>query len=138
MLAEVRRFIERGRTAERTGAADAALGWYDRALASLAEREPTIELADVLRWKGTVHRECGDTAAAERLYRESGDVAHRAGYALGNAHALNCLGTIAERRGELAEADTLYRQAGTVAERAGDLRLAAMVERNLGVVASMR
>src|SRR5258708_17900214 len=137
-LGEARRFIERGRTAERVGSAGEALGWYDRALASLMHSEPSNDLADVLRWKGTVHCECGDTAEADRLYRQSADIAHTVGYALGNAHALNCRGIVAERRGDLDLAEQLYREAEEAAGRAGDIRLSAMVERNLGVVASIR
>src|SRR5258708_19094720 len=137
-LGEARPFSERGRAAERIGSAGEALGWYDRALASLMHSEPSNDLADVLRWKGTVHRECGDTAEADRLYRQSAEIAHTVGYALGNAHALNCRAIVAECRGDLHLAEQLYRDAGDAAARAGDIRLAAMGERNLGGLACTR
>ncbi|HEY6219950.1 MAG TPA: tetratricopeptide repeat protein [Gemmatimonadaceae bacterium] len=136
--AETRDFVDRARRASIAGACDEAIGWYDRALLSLQQRTPTPELADVLRWKGTVHADCGDTSEADRLYRESGAAATACGYARGEAHALNCRATIAQRRGELAVAEALYHQASELAEDANDSRLNSMILRNLGIVASIR
>src|SRR3954469_3357560 len=136
--AETKDFVDRARRASLSGACDEAIGWYDRALLSLLKLGPSAELADVLRWKGTVHSECGDTSEADRLYRESGAVAVAATYARGEAHALNCRATIAQRRGELAVAESLYHQANDLASEANDVRLGAMILRNLGIVASIR
>ena len=136
--AETKDFIDRGKRASMAGACDEALGWYDRALLSLLKQGPSPELADVLRWKGTVHSDCGDTSEADRLYRESGAVAVAASYVRGEAHALNCRATIAQRRGELAIAEALYYQASDLATAAHDVRLVAMTLRNLGIVASIR
>lgn len=135
---EAQRFVERGRSAERTGAADEALGWYERALVTLTRHEPTPVLADVLRWKGTVHRECGDISEADRLYRQSVEIAATAGYAAGIAHALNCRGAAAQIRGDLDAAEELYREAQQRAMDADDLRLSAMARRNLGIIAGIR
>jgi tetratricopeptide (TPR) repeat protein len=136
--AETREFIDRARRAAIAGACDEAIGWYDRALISLSRQGPSADLADVLRWKGTVHAECGDTSEADRLYRESGAAATASGYARGEAHALNCRATIAQRRGEMAVAEALYYEASELADAAKDVRLSAMVLRNLGIVASIR
>jgi tetratricopeptide (TPR) repeat protein len=137
-VAEARRLAERGRTAARSGTPVEALGWFDRALAVL-HTEPAGEmLVDVLRWKGTAHRECGDTDAADRLYQESREVAERIGYLAGAAHAANCRGIVAQRRGELVDAERLYARASTLAEQAGEAALSVMVQRNLGIVASIR
>src|SRR5437773_415660 len=73
--AETKEFIDRGRRASIAGACDEAIGWYDRALLALVKQGPSADLADVLRWKGTVHSDCGDTSEADRLYRESSAVA---------------------------------------------------------------
>src|ERR1041384_6968010 len=82
-------FIERPRNTAAPGAADEALGWYERARIALAPHGPSADLADVIRWKGTVHSECGDTSEADRLYQESGLIAASAGYVKGGAHALH-------------------------------------------------
>jgi len=136
--AETVDFIDRARRASIAGACDEAIGWYDRALLSLNRQGPSADLADVLRWKGSVHADCGDTSEADRLYRESGAVATAVGYVRGEAHALNCRATVAQRRGEMAVAEALYYQAGELAELANDLRLSAMIIRNLGIIASIR
>jgi tetratricopeptide (TPR) repeat protein len=136
--AETKDFVDRARRASLNGACDEAIGWYDRALLTLTRNGASPDLADVLRWKGTVHAECGDTSEADRLYRESGAIAVSAGYTRGEAHALNCRATIAQRRGELAVAESLYHQANDLATAANDVRLCAMILRNLGIVASIR
>src|SRR3954466_11458185 len=136
--AETVDFIDRARRASIAGACDEAIGWYDRALLSLRRQEPSADLADVLRWKGSVHADCGDTSEADRLYRESGAVATAVGYVRGEAHALNCRATVAQRRGEMAVAEALYYQAGELADLANDHRLSAMILRNLGIIASIR
>lgn len=136
--AEASTFIERARRAAATGACDEALGWYDRARLLLVGRGPNPELADVVRWKGSVHADCGDTSEADRLYQESGNIASAVGYVRGEAHALNCRASIAHRRGELVVAEAMYHSAAELAAKARDARLAAMIIRNMGIVASMR
>src|SRR3954462_3201311 len=84
--AETKDFVDRARRASLNGACDEAMGWYDRALLTLTRGGPSPDLADVLRWKGSVHADCGDTSEADRLYRESGAVAVAARYTRGEAH----------------------------------------------------
>jgi tetratricopeptide (TPR) repeat protein len=136
--AETKDFIDRARRASLAGACDEAIGWYDRALLALVKAGPSPDLADVLRWKGSVHSDCGDTSEADRLYRQSGAVAVAAHYVRGEAHALNCRATIAQRRGELAVAESLYHQANELAKVANDVRLGSMILRNMGIIASTR
>jgi tetratricopeptide (TPR) repeat protein len=131
-------FIERARKSAASGAADEALGWYERARIALEPHGPSADLADVIRWKGSVHAECGDTSQADRLYQESGLIAAASGYVKGEAHALNCRATIAQRRGELMVAEAMYHRASELASKAKDPRLVAMIIRNLGIVASVR
>ena len=132
---EARAFVERGRACEQKAPAE-AIGWYDRALSMLAEWNETV--VDVIRWKGTAHRECGDTAEADRLYEQSAEIAREIGYRGGEAHAANCRAIIAQRRGSLAKAEQVYQEASDLAQLAGDVRLRAMVEHNLGVLAATR
>jgi len=139
--AEARRLADSGRTAEQRGTPRDALSWYDRALESLETGTATGSdplRADVLRWKGTVHRESGEHVQAELLYRQSSKVATSIGYSAGEAHAANCLAAIAQRRGDMVEAEARYNEAALLAVAAGDDRLAGMVQQNLGILASIR
>jgi len=135
-FAEARAFAERARSSERRAPAE-ALGWYDRALATLTG-EWSEMLVDVLRWKGTAHRDCGDTAEAERLYERSAEIAGEIGYRAGQAHVTNCRAIIVHRRGDLIAAQQLYLEARELARCADDARLMAMTERNLGSLAAVR
>jgi tetratricopeptide (TPR) repeat protein len=135
LRARAAQFIERARTAQRHGDADAALAHYDDALTLMEDEGDSPMAADALRWKGLVLRERGDTAAGYRFFNRSLAMAERLEYVNGQAHALNCLGTIAQRRGELKSAAQLYRQAAHHAEASADRRLLGMVELNQGVIA---
>src|SRR5947209_18921226 len=135
-FAEARTFANRGRACE-THAPATAIGWYDRALAVLSGGWSEL-VVDVLRWKGTAHRECGDTAEADRLYERSAEIAKEIRYRKGEAHAANCRAIIAQRRGDVLTAERLFQEANELAREAGDTELRAMVQRNLGVLASSR
>src|SRR5688500_1462665 len=96
----VREMIERARASERRGEGAKALGLYDDALSIFDADTRDPFLADILRWKGTLLRERGETEAAYRNYTLSLAQATRARARAGEAHALNCLGIIAQRRGD--------------------------------------
>src|SRR5687768_18089025 len=66
-----REMVQRARASERKGEAAKALGLYDDALAMFEGDSPDPFLADVLRWKGTLLRERGETEAAYRNYTQS-------------------------------------------------------------------
>ncbi|MFL5585304.1 MAG: hypothetical protein ACJ78K_10615, partial [Gemmatimonadaceae bacterium] len=68
---EARRLIDRARDAERHGDAAKALSLYDDAIALLDSENDLATLADTLRWKGTLHREQGETEAAFLCYAQS-------------------------------------------------------------------
>jgi len=137
LVPSAQRFMERARQAESSGTSTEALGWYERAVAAM-ESAPSAGLADLLRWKGTCHRECGETADAEKLYRRSAEVAANVGYALGEAHAANCLAIVAQRRGDLNRAEVLFGEAMRRALIAEDEPLQAMIEHNLAILSSIR
>ncbi len=132
-----RHMIELARTAERREENDKALGLFDDALAELGEHCTDAFVADVLRWKGTLLRERGETEAAFRCYTASLERARSTGSVSHEAHALNCLGTISQRRCEHKETERLYAEASELAVKAGDARLLGMIEQNRGVLASM-
>ena len=128
-------FIEKAKNQQRRGDPDGALAHYDDALSLMEDEGDSPMAADVLRWKGFVLRERGDTTVAFRFFNRSLAMAERLEYVNGVAHALNCLGTIAQRRGELKNAERLYNQAAHHAEASADKRLLGMVELNQGVIA---
>lgn len=131
-----RELVERARLAEKAGESAKALGFYDDALAAFGRGSTDPFLADVLRWKGTLLRERGETEAAYRCYTRSLDHAHFHRVPAAEAHALNCLAIISQRRGEKKEAERLYGQAAAMAERVGDTRLLGMIQQNRGVLAN--
>ena len=127
-----------GRAAEKRRALPEALLAYERARDLAAQLEPTPLLANVLRWMGSVHRDIGDPVRADECYLESLRVAEITGTTSGQAAALNCRAVIVQRRGDLDEAVALYRRAARLAAEAGEIRLAGMIEQNLGVLANIR
>lgn len=133
-----RRLVEQAREAERRGDAARSLGLYDDAIEALEREQNLAVLADVLRWKGTLHREQGETEAAYRCYAQSLIMAEKSNSVGATAHGYNCLAIIAQRRGNLTESENLYGQAANYAARAGDVRLMGMIEQNRGVLFNMR
>jgi tetratricopeptide (TPR) repeat protein len=108
----------------------------DRVIALLEPLGPIELLADVLRWKGTILRDCGDQARALDCYAQSLAVADATLYTLGRAHALNCFGTISQCRGDLNAASSFYHSAKTLAEGLHDRRLNGMIAQNLAITAA--
>jgi tetratricopeptide (TPR) repeat protein len=111
---------------------------YDHAIEALEHEQDAALLADALRWKGTLHREQGETEAAYRCYTQSLIHAEKCGSVSGRAHGFNCLAIIAQRRGNLLESEKLYTQASELAGKAGETRLLGMIEQNRGVLFNMR
>ena len=133
-----RELVEMARAAEQQEQPAKALGLYDDALSQFSSDSDDPFVADVLRWKGTLLRERGETEAAYRCYAQSMAKAALSGSPGRQAHALNCLGTIAQRRGDPKETERLYGKASKFAEEAGDSRLLGMIEQNRGVLANTR
>ena len=133
-----RALVEKARTAEQHEQNALALGLYDDALTELGPDCVDPFIADVLRWKGTLLRERGETEAAHRCYASSLEKATAQGWIGQQAHAINCLGIIAQRRGDQKETERFYADAAELAEKAGDARLLGMIEQNRGVLANTR
>ncbi|HEY4671236.1 MAG TPA: tetratricopeptide repeat protein, partial [Gemmatimonadaceae bacterium] len=130
--------VELAREAERLEENGKALSLYDDALSQFSAESIDPFLPEILRWKGTLLREKGETEGAFRAYSMSLEKARLIGSDAAQAHALNCLGTVAQRRCDLKETERLYAQASELAAKAGDARLLGMIEQNRGVLASMR
>jgi len=133
-----RSLVNLAREAEQRGDAVRSVRLYDDALALLAEETDLPLLADALRWKGTLHREQGETELAYRCYKQSLVHADTCGSLNAQAAGYNCLAIVAQRRGNLTESERLYAQASDLAAKAGDVRLLSMIEQNLGVLLNMR
>jgi tetratricopeptide (TPR) repeat protein len=131
-----RQLVAMARVAEQNEETAKAQSLYDDALAEFREDSLDPFLPEVLRWKGTLLRERGETEGAYRCYTKSLEKAILIGSEGATAHALNCLGTISQRRGDQKETERLYAQASEFAERARDARLLGMIEQNRGVLAS--
>ena len=70
-LKRARLLVEMARVAEQQEETAKALGLYDDALAEFSADSLDPFLPDVLRWKGTLLRERGETDAAFRCYTQS-------------------------------------------------------------------
>src|SRR2546423_8579421 len=88
-----RQLVELARAAEKWGKNDKALGLFDDALAVLGDNCIDPVTADVLRWKGTLLRERGETEAAFRCYSLSLEKARSCGSVAHQAPPINSLGT---------------------------------------------
>ncbi len=130
--------ISAAQEAERAGSWQRALDHYEAALRVLPREGTAREAARVLRWIGTVHRERGDLELAEEVYAASLAIADLNELTADRAAVWNCLAITAQYRGHGEEAERLYMRARDLAERAEDLRLLAMVDQNLGTLASIR
>jgi len=135
---QVRDLIARARDAERVGDMSRSLGLHDDAILILEREDDIMLLADVLRWKGTLLRERGETEAAYRCYTQSLTHAEHAQATGAKAHVYNCLAIVAQRRGNMGESEANYALAADFAARAGDARLLGMIEQNRGVLMNMR
>ena len=64
-----RSLVDRARESEQRGDTSMSLGLYEEAIEFLGDESDLALLADALRWKGTLHREQGETEAAYRCYK---------------------------------------------------------------------
>jgi HD-GYP domain-containing protein (c-di-GMP phosphodiesterase class II) len=130
--------IDDGKAAERAGEWDAALSWYERALARCGREGDAACAADLLRWVGTVRRVRGDLELATEAYDASLTIAELNGLRSPEAAALNCLAIAEQLRGNVDLAAGLYGRARHVAQLSGDRGVAIMIEQNMGALADVQ
>jgi putative nucleotidyltransferase with HDIG domain len=130
--------IDAARSAERAGDWDRALEHYEAAFTSAVSEGNARDIAELLRWIGTVHREKGDLDPAVDLYEASRAVAEANELPDQHASVLNCLAIVAQLRGQPDEAESLYAEARGLAVTVGDDRLMAMIDQNMGSLANIR
>ncbi|MEM7417939.1 MAG: HD domain-containing phosphohydrolase [Gemmatimonadota bacterium] len=130
-------FVERARAEERAGRLDEALECYEAALYRLRGAPNAAAASALMRWVGRLHELKGDLDAAADTYEAAQAVAVASTSLPDVAHVLNCRGILEFRRGRLDVAAELYEEARRLASEADEPRLMAMVDQNLGNVASV-
>lgn len=128
--------IEEARAAERVGALEDALRWYECAYRRVPGEGSAAQAAELLRRIGSVHRQRGELDLAMESYGASLAIAEASGLNDHIASALNSQGIVAQLRGKVDEAESLYDRARQLAGHAGDERLAAMIDQNHGTLAN--
>lgn len=130
--------VKAARMAERTGAWDTALEYYEAALTRVADSGTARNAAEILRWIGAVHTERGDLELAEETYEASLVIARLNDMPDQVAAVLNSQAAIAQFSGNPDRAQQLYLEAKSLAESAREPRMVAVVDQNLGMLANIR
>lgn len=130
--------IEEAHRAAAAGKRQLARQHYERALYLLRDVSESSASATILRRIGRTYLDDGDVLAGIDCLTAALAVAEACNDWREIAHTVNVMAISYWQRGMLEEAEQLYDQAGRMARVAGDDRLGAMVEQNLGVIASMR
>ncbi len=112
-----RGLVSRARDAERRGDTARSLGLYDDAIEALEREQDPALLADALRWKGTLHREQGETEAVRLL----GMIEQNRG-------------VLFNMRGNFVAAEARYANSLGAFERANDDEAVSWVLNNLGML----
>jgi putative nucleotidyltransferase with HDIG domain len=130
--------IEEAHRAAAAGKRDLARQRYESALYLLRDPSEGVASATILRRVGRTYLDDGDVQAGMDCLTAALAVAEACGDSREVAHTVNVMAISYWQRGLLEDAERLYDQAGRLARVADDERLVAMVEQNLGVIASMR
>jgi putative nucleotidyltransferase with HDIG domain len=133
---QIKALVEQAKLAEREGRwSDAAVS-YESLVRDPLANEPTRLSA--LRWLGRVYLEQGNRGAAMDVLEAAVAAATQAGSPSKIAQALNVVAIVHQSSGDLDRAELIYREARGTAESIGDAEGMAMIDQNLGTVASIR
>jgi putative nucleotidyltransferase with HDIG domain len=133
---QIRAFIEEAKRAEREGRwTDAALSYETLVRDPLANHQTRLS---ALRWLGRVYLEQGNRGAAIDVLEAAVAAASQAGSKSAIAQALNVVAIVHQTGGDLDRAELMYREARGTAESIKDAEAMAMIDQNLGTVASIR
>jgi putative nucleotidyltransferase with HDIG domain len=136
--AVVAALMEQAHRAATSGRRELARQRYESALYLLRDGNESSTASTILRRIGRTYLDDGDIAAGMDCLTAALAIAEANDNAGQIAHTVNVMAISYWQRGFLEDAERLYQEAGRMARLAGDERLVAMVEQNLGVVASMR
>jgi putative nucleotidyltransferase with HDIG domain len=133
---QIRAFIETAKLAEREGRwSEAALSYETLVRDPMASDQTRLS---ALRWLGRVYLEQGNRGAAIDVLEAAVAAATQAGSATAIAQALNVVAIVHQTGGDLDRAELMYREARGTAESIRDSEAMAMIDQNLGTVASIR
>ena len=128
--------IGRAKLAEKEGRWLSACDEYERLI-----RNPAADIEtrlSALRWLGRAYLEQGNRSAAADVLEAAVAAAEQAKRPAAVAQALNVVGIVEQTRGNLERAAELYLAAREQAIAAGDRALLAMIDQNVGTLASIR
>ena len=111
---------------------------YESALYLLRDPEEAPVASMILRRIGRTYLDDGDYAAGMDCLDAALAVAEANENAGEIAHTVNVMAICYWQRGSLEEGERLYHEAARMAQVANDEKLLAMIDQNLGVIASMR
>ena len=133
---EIKALIEQAKLAEREGHWTEAALSYERLVRNPLASDQTRLSA--LRWLGRVYLEQGNRGAAMDVLEAAVAAATQAESPSAIAQALNVVAIVHQTGGDLDKADSMYREARATAESIRDSAAMAMIDQNLGTVASIR
>lgn len=136
-VALVAALLEEAEVAETSGRRALARQHYESALYLLRHASQSGTASTILRRIGRSYFDDGDAAAGLDCLTAALAIAEACEDAGAVAHTTNVMAVSYCQRGQLEEAERLWREAAKLAVIARDERLAAMIEQNLGVIASM-
>jgi len=126
------------KAAEQAARRDVARSCYETLLSRLRQRGHATLAASVMRWIGRTYIDDANMEAAVDCLTAALAVSEAIGDAAGAAHAVNAMAGAHLQSGMPDEAERLYQGALQHARAAGEDRLCAMIEQNLGILASIR
>ena len=133
---EVKTLVEQAKRAEREGRwSEAALHYETLVRDPVADHQTRLS---ALRWLGRVYLEQGNRGAAIDVLEAAVAAATQAGSPSAIAQALNVVAIVHQTGGDLDRAEMMYREARGTAESIRDSEALAMIDQNLGTVASIR
>src|SRR5437868_1360295 len=132
----IKALVEEAKAAEREGRWTDASHRYE-----LLVRNPfadDITRLAALRWLGRVYLELGNRGAAMDVLEAAVAAASQAGSPSAIAQALNVVAIVHQTGGDLDLAESMYMEARITAQSIRDAEALAMIDQNLGTVASIR
>ena len=132
----IQQIVDEAKLAEREGRWSDASQRYER-LVRNPFADDTTRLS-ALRWLGRVYLELGNRGAAMDVLEAAVAAASQAGSPSAIAQALNVVAIVHQTGGDLDLAESRYTEARITAQSIGDAEALAMIDQNLGTVASIR
>ena len=133
---EIQALVDQAKLAEREGRWSEAALSYERLVRDPFSNDSTR--LSSLRWLGRVYLEQGNRGAAIDVLEAAVAAATAAGSPSAIAQALNVVAIVHQTGGDLDRAELMYREARGTAESIKDAAAMAMIDQNLGTVASIR